>query len=139
MENYVIVLFGMSPCSQTTTPVDLPDAEEMRAAYNRVVKASEQYQAHHEWANVLSLKVRVVDPLAYFVGYFFPCSPDCEAALFKGRECLSRLVDLDTSMGGVYTLLGDAEHGDRLPTARGHSLLQGQSRFGSRRPTLGVA
>jgi hypothetical protein len=182
--------------------------KEMREAYNMVVKGSEQYEAHLEWAGALRLKTRVVDvrptvqelytykerrlggelrrlmkdrekirrraytsaypgmdrarlaypeefegswlremgktlgypeccvdayasdreggfsveeraarqleeaegmgevnPLAYFVGYFFPCSPDCEAALFKGKECLSRLIDLDPSWGDIYSHL----------------------------------
>ncbi len=43
-----------------------------------------------------------VDPLAYFVGYFFPCRPDCEAALSRGRECRERLRGLDPALGDVY-------------------------------------
>jgi hypothetical protein len=243
VDNFLLVLAGARPCSQTTFPVDLPGAEEMgstidemmspkmgqirhepdhrrrllaiaslkkemREAYNRVVKDSEQYKAHLEWARALRLRTIVVDvrptvqelytykerrlggelrrlmkdrekikrkaytsaypgmdrsrlaypeeyegswlkkmgktlgypeccvdayasdreggfsveeraarqleesegmgevnPLVYFVGYFFPCSPDCEAALFKGNECLSRLIDLDSYWGDIYSSL----------------------------------
>ncbi len=49
-----------------------------------------------------ALAVGEVNPMAYFVGYFFPCSPECEAALFKGRECMSRLVDIDPQLGDLY-------------------------------------
>jgi hypothetical protein len=52
-----------------------------------------------------SLRVREVDPLAYYVGYFFPCTPDCEAALFKGKEGLSCLADLDPSWGNLYSTI----------------------------------
>lgn len=43
-----------------------------------------------------------VDPFAYFVGYFFPCAPDCGAASALGRECGERLRDLHPSLEGVY-------------------------------------
>ncbi len=35
--------------------------KEMRAAYNQVVKASEQYRAHLDWAAALRFRTRVVD------------------------------------------------------------------------------
>ena len=194
--------------------------KEMRTAYNRVVKASEQYRAHLDWAAALRLRTRVVDvrptvqelyvfkerrlggelkrlmrdrekirkrayakaspemdpiqlayaeefdgswlqemgeilgyprccvdayasdrerglnvearaarqleetmvageadPLAYFVGYFFPCSPSCDEALFKGKECLSRLTDLDPSFGVIFSSLvaGNMENVLRQP------------------------
>lgn len=44
----------------------------------------------------------MVDPFAYFVGYFFPCAPDCGAASALGRECRERLRDLHPSLEGVY-------------------------------------
>lgn len=47
----------------------------------------------------------VVDPLAYFVGYFFPCCPDCDEALAKGRESLSLLSGHDSSLGEIYVSL----------------------------------
>jgi hypothetical protein len=43
-----------------------------------------------------------VDPFAYFVGYFFPCAPDCGAASALGRECQERLRELHPSLEGVY-------------------------------------
>jgi len=52
-----------------------------------------------------SLRAGEVDPMAYYVGYFFPCTPDCEAALFKGKEGLSRLADLDPSWGNLYSTI----------------------------------
>ncbi len=52
-----------------------------------------------------SLRAGEVDLMAYYVGYFFPCTPDCEAALFKGKEGLSRLADLDPSWGNLYSTI----------------------------------
>ncbi|UCH58096.1 MAG: DUF483 domain-containing protein [Candidatus Bathyarchaeota archaeon] len=46
-----------------------------------------------------------MDPLAYYVGYFFPCTPDCEQAASRGRECLESLADLDPSLGELYSTL----------------------------------
>ena len=43
--------------------------------------------------------------LAYFVGYFFPCTPDCRQATLRGRECLESLADLDPSLGELYSTL----------------------------------
>ena len=71
------------------------------------------------------------DPLAYFVGYFFPCSPGCDEALFKGKECLSRLADLDPSLGDIYSSLvaGNMENVLRQPEviARYQAKAQGDS------------
>lgn len=251
IENYLLVHLGLRPCSQTTLPAELPDAEalgaaideriypklsgiraeasprkrraaidavkrEMRAAFEEIVEASDQYRAHLEWAGVLGLRslpaeVRptvqelhlfrdkgvekklkrlmkerrrlrrqvlrspppnlgraqfaypeefqsgwlremgellgyprccveryasereqgvsveelaarqikeaerrgAVDPLAYFVGYFFPCTPDCEAALSRGRECQERLQGIDRELGNLYASVV-AENLDRV-------------------------
>lgn len=43
-----------------------------------------------------------MDPLAYFVGFFFPCSPRCEAALSKGREISNHLYEISSSLGDLY-------------------------------------
>jgi len=45
------------------------------------------------------------DPFAYFVGYFFPCSPRCEQAISKGQECHEGLQSLDPRLGELYRSL----------------------------------
>jgi len=54
-----------------------------------------------------------VDPFAYFVGYFFPCSPDCHAALSLGRECHIHLRGIDPGLGELYASIV-AENLDRV-------------------------
>jgi hypothetical protein len=46
-----------------------------------------------------------VDPFSYFVGYFFPCTPNCEEASSLGRESQRLLSDLDNSLGELYKTL----------------------------------
>lgn len=43
-----------------------------------------------------------VDPRAHFVGHFFPCAPDCEAALSRGREFQERLREVEPRLDGLY-------------------------------------
>jgi hypothetical protein len=43
-----------------------------------------------------------LDPYVYFVGYFFPCSPRCEAARALGRGCQERLDELAPAFGRLY-------------------------------------
>jgi hypothetical protein len=43
-----------------------------------------------------------LDPYVYFVGYFFPCSPRCEAARALGRSCQERLDELAPGFGRLY-------------------------------------
>ena len=251
IENYLLVHLELRPCSQTTLPAELPDAEafgtaidervypklsgiraeasprkrraaidalkrDMRAAFEEIVEASDQYRAHLNWAEALGLNSRrfmvrptvqelylfrdrgvekmlkrlmkrrerlrqlvlrhpppdlrrvqlaypeefqgdwlreigdllgypsccveryasdrekgvsveerasrqiqdaekrgVVDPLTYFVGYFFPCHPDCEAAISKGREYLERLRGINPELGALYKSVV-AENMDRV-------------------------
>lgn len=40
--------------------------------------------------------------LAYFVGYFFPCSPDCREAISKGEAIYRELLKLDPEVGEAY-------------------------------------
>ncbi len=47
-------------------------------------------------------KAGKVDPFVYFVGYFFPCAPDCSAASALGREYREHLRGLHPSLEGVY-------------------------------------
>lgn len=49
-----------------------------------------------------SYQVGRVNPFAYFVGYFFPCTPDCDAASALGRECLEHLRGLHPSLDEIY-------------------------------------
>lgn len=53
------------------------------------------------------------DSFAYFVGYFFPCSPDCDAALSRGKEFYDRLRELDPGLGELYASVV-AENLDRV-------------------------
>jgi len=55
-----------------------------------------------------------VDPLAYFIAYFFPCSPDCEAALSRGRDCRERLREIVPDLGNLY----EAEAAENLDRVR---------------------
>lgn len=43
-----------------------------------------------------------VDPFAYFVGYFFPCNPDCDTAVSRGNECLESLREYAPYLGELY-------------------------------------
>ena len=47
-------------------------------------------------------KAGTVNPLTYFVGYFFPCSPNCDEALARGKRCLERLSELHPGLGEIY-------------------------------------
>lgn len=47
----------------------------------------------------------VVDPYAFFVGHFFPCAPDCEQAISRGREYQEHLSKLAPSPGELYASL----------------------------------
>jgi hypothetical protein len=43
-----------------------------------------------------------VDAFSYFVGYFYPCTPNCEEASSRGRESLRLLTELDPTLGELY-------------------------------------
>ena len=40
--------------------------------------------------------------MAYFVSYFFPCSPSCPEAVSMGRRCLRLLEELHPRLGELY-------------------------------------
>ncbi|MBS7619986.1 DUF483 domain-containing protein, partial [Candidatus Bathyarchaeota archaeon] len=40
--------------------------------------------------------------LAYFVAYFFPCSPNCKEAISRGESIYNELSKLDPSIGETY-------------------------------------
>lgn len=46
-----------------------------------------------------------IEPLTYFVGYFFPCSPNCEEALSRGNEFYERLCMVSSKLGKTYMRL----------------------------------
>lgn len=46
-----------------------------------------------------------VDSFAYFVGYFFPCAPDCEEAISKGKKYHEHLTEFAPSLGELYASL----------------------------------
>jgi len=54
-----------------------------------------------------------VDAFAYFVGYYFPCSPSCDASSKRGRECHESLSNIDPQLGEIYTSIV-AENRDRV-------------------------
>ncbi len=58
-------------------------------------------------------KVGTVNPLTYFVGYFFPCSPCCDEALARGSRCRERLSELHPRLGEIY-LKSVAENMERV-------------------------
>jgi hypothetical protein len=243
VENYLLVDIGVRPCSQTTLPAELPNAQAMGSAieramsprmgllqrerdprrrmaavkalrkamsdaYDKVVEESEEYRSHLSWAKVFGLRNKMVevrptirelylfrdrgtgrrlgklmkerqklraraykritpeteeihlaypeefsgswlkemgrtlgypeccveayaserekgvnvetraarqieeferrggvDPFAYFVGYFYPCAPDCGDASSIGREAQRLLSELDDSLGESYATL----------------------------------
>lgn len=47
-------------------------------------------------------QVGTVNPLTYFVGYFFPCSPFCDEALARGSRCRERLSKLHPRLEEIY-------------------------------------
>ena len=49
-----------------------------------------------------AMKMGTLNPLTYFVGYFFPCSPYCDDALAKGTKCRERLSELHPRLGEMY-------------------------------------
>lgn len=243
VESYLLVHLGLRPCSLTTLPAELPEAErlgssmdervlpqmsrlgsigeperrvkavealkkELRRAYREVVEDSEQYRGHMEWTRTLGLRtlqfevrptvrelylfkdkavgrrleglmrermrirlevlrkpppglgrVHIVypeefngrwvremgnlygypqcrieqyavdrekgisveerasrqlreaevrgeaDPLAYFVGNFFPCQPRCPSAISIGRRFLEEFQSLSPQLGDLYKSL----------------------------------
>lgn len=54
-----------------------------------------------------------IDAFAYFVGYYFPCSPSCDSAITRGRECHTSLNDIDPKLGEIYTSIV-GENRDRV-------------------------
>jgi hemerythrin superfamily protein len=58
-------------------------------------------------------KLGTVNPLTYFVGYFFPCSPCCDEALARGSRCRERLSELHPGLGEIY-LISVAENMERV-------------------------
>ena len=69
---------------------------------NVEVRASEQL--------VEAEKRGEVDPYAYFTGFFFPCMPDCEAALEAGRRWSVGLGEFDPRLGELYGELVKVNH-----------------------------
>ena len=69
---------------------------------NVEVRASEQL--------VEAEKQGKVDPYAYFTGFFFPCLPDCEAALESGQRWSEGLGELDPRLGELYGELAKINH-----------------------------
>lgn len=59
----------------------------------------------------------VVDSYAYFVGHFFPCAPDCERAISRGREYHEHLSELAPSPGELYSslMVENLDRARRLP------------------------
>jgi hypothetical protein len=43
-----------------------------------------------------------IDAFSYFVGYFYPCAPNCREAFSRGRESLRLLSGLDPALGELY-------------------------------------
>ena len=49
-----------------------------------------------------AMKMGTLNPLTYFVGYFFPCSPNCDEALARGSRCREHLSELYPGLGEMY-------------------------------------
>jgi len=43
-----------------------------------------------------------IEPLTYFTGYFFPCSPNCKEALSRGNEFHEGLCMVSSDLGNMY-------------------------------------
>ena len=72
-------------------------ASDREAGINVEFRAAEQLKE-------IDLTTKV-DSLTYFIGYFFPCKPDCEAANKKGQESLRHLIEFNSSLGEIYVSL----------------------------------
>lgn len=46
-----------------------------------------------------------IDPLTYFIGYFFPCYPNCNEALSRGKAFHERLSMVSSELGDLYSHL----------------------------------
>jgi hypothetical protein len=49
-----------------------------------------------------SIKMGTLNPLTYFVGYFFPCSPYCDEAIARGSRCREHLSELHPRLSEMY-------------------------------------
>jgi hypothetical protein len=75
-------------------------------------------------------EAREVNPMAYYVSYFFPCSPSCSEAAARGWECYRLLRELHPRLGELYR--GRMEENIRL-IRRLPSLVEGYRAEAERR------
>lgn len=72
-------------------------ASDRRKGVNVEKRASQQIEKIEQHAEI--------EPLTYFIGYFFPCSPNCKEALSKGKEFHERLCVISSKLGDLYSHL----------------------------------
>jgi len=72
-------------------------ASDRKEGVNVEKRASQQIEKIEQHAEI--------EPLTYFIGYFFPCSPNCKEALFKGKEFHDRLSMVSSKLGNLYSHL----------------------------------
>ena len=69
-------------------------ASDRKEGINVEKRASQQIKEIEQHAEI--------DPLTYFTGYFFPCSPTCKEALSRGNEFYDRLCMVSSELGNIY-------------------------------------
>lgn len=69
-------------------------AEDRKNGVNVEARASQQL--------LDAVKEKDVDTHAYYTGYFFPCSPQCENAIKQGHKWHNELTGLQEKLGELY-------------------------------------
>ena len=77
-------------------------AKDRVQGVNVEIRAAEQLKE--------AAKLGSVNPYAYFTGFFFPCTPNCEAALEAGHRWFKTLNVLDLRLGELYSELVKINH-----------------------------
>ncbi|MDH5199822.1 MAG: DUF483 domain-containing protein [Candidatus Bathyarchaeota archaeon] len=69
-------------------------------ASNREEEINVEFRASRQIEE--AMKRGILNPLTYFVGYFFPCSPYCDEALARGSRYREHLSELHPRLGDIY-------------------------------------
>jgi hypothetical protein len=77
-------------------------AKERVQGVNVEIRAAEQLKE--------VAKLGSVNPYAYFTGFFFPCTPNCDAALEAGQRWFKTLNEFDIRLGELYSELVKINH-----------------------------
>ncbi|RLI34201.1 hypothetical protein DRO66_09180 [Candidatus Bathyarchaeota archaeon] len=74
-------------------------ASDRKKGVNVEQRASQQIETMERHAEI--------DPLTYFISYFFPCTPNCNEALSRGREIHERLRRDSSELGNLYSSIAE--------------------------------